>query len=278
VQVAVGCGDTQASTVGAGVVGEPTVVYIAGSTDCVTIPMQSPTTDLRWINAGHVVPDRWLGIGSTSAAGASVDWFVRHFLPGADGHERMVRLAKGASTDVPPVLYLPYLAGERTPLWDPQATGVFFGLTASAGLEHLARGVFEGTAFALRDVITCLEEITPEGVGDIVAAGGGARNGFWNQVKANALQKPLRVCDTGESGCKAAALLAGVGSGVFPSVEQAAESVRATLTYHAVEPDECFADYYDGLFDAYQSLYRNTRELMHRIPQLRNPIRDGGDG
>ncbi|NQT85498.1 hypothetical protein HQ560_01960, partial [bacterium] len=193
VPVVCGCGDVPASALGVGAVDSSTVIYVAGSTDCIAVPTTAPTPDLRWVNAAYVPRGRWLPIGTATSSGVSVEWFTREFLDG--GVQEMMALAEQADLGSGRVLYVPYLQGERTPIWDPQARGIFFGLSTTTTRADLARAVLEGTAFGLRQIMECLEGVVDEPVSEIRAVGGGTRNPLWNQMKADVLRTRLAVLE-----------------------------------------------------------------------------------
>jgi xylulokinase len=260
--VVAGCGDVVASAFGAGARLDGTAVYIAGSTDCVAAVMPRPAADCAWVNCAYVSRETWLGIGTTTSSGASVEWFTREFLPSGD-LALMTELAASSLPRSSRLLYLPYLQGERTPVWDPQAKGLFIGLTASTKRGDLARAVFEGVAFALRQVIAC----AGSEISEIRAVGGGTRNDLWNQIKADVLNLPLHVLTFQEMGTLGAALLAGVGGEVYGSLEQAMRVTDQAIGARIIEPDPERARLYDELFALYAELYPQTKALVHSLSQ-----------
>lgn len=304
--VVAGCGDVVASAVGAGLAsggaGGEWAVYIAGSSDSLTVPMARPSEGRGCVNCACVPRGVWLGIGTTTSSGASVDWFAREFLETASCHGG--RMPAGESlavvTDLaassPPgangLLFTPYLQGERTPLWDPRARGGFFGLTLTSGRADLARAVFEGTAFSFRQMVESLEGFAGTELREIRAVGGGTRNALWNQIKADVLQRKIRVLGFQETGTLGAALLAGVGAGVYRSFEEAADvpagprrAEAATAAQpggeaEVIEPDPARADVYARLFELYSTVYRRTRDIAHGLggEHLSAATRAGGGG
>ena len=275
--VVAGSGDVVASAVGAGArLGGP-VVYIAGSTDCVAVPMARPTADAAWVNCAYIDPGTWLGVGATTSSGVSVDWFAGEFLPETRffGKKRVsdqaLDMMTGLAASSPPgsnrLLYLPYLQGERTPVWDPLARGVLIGFTPSTTRGDLARAVFEGTAFALRQVIERAGSAMQGPGPGIRAVGGGTRNALWNQIKADVLQIPLHVLAFQETSALGAALLAGVGCGAYRSFAEATEVAERMARAEVVEPNPRWAGLYDQLFDLYARVYPQTKEIVHQLSQ-----------
>jgi len=233
--VVCGCGDVPASAVGCGAEEPGTVIYVAGSTDCVAAPKASPTPDRRWVNSAYVPPTELAGSAPLGSGG---------------------------------LLYLPYLQGERTPLWDPKARGSFFGLTAETSRPHLARAVLEGTAFALRGIIDCLEEVLGTSVQEIRAVGGGTRNPLWNQIKADVLRKRLAVLEFQETSALGAALLAGMGAGIYEDFAQATALARSCNRAALVEPHPERAERYDQLYRFFTGLYPATRVIAHALGEF----------
>ena len=266
-----GAGDVPVSAVGTGAESAGSVAYTVGSTDCVAVPMTRPTNDRRWINCAYIPHDVWLGIGTITSSGVSIEWFTREVLgqTGGDAVTHMTELAALAAPGCQGLLYLPYLQGERTPIWDPIARGAFLGLTTRTTKADLARAIFEGTAFALRHVIECLEDVVEEPVGRIRAVGGGARNMLWNQIKADMLQREIDVLDFQETGTLGAALLAGLGAGVYGSFAEAVAVARRVGDTQTVAPDPAKAALYDELFALYVQGYPATRDIARGLAECR---------
>lgn len=279
--VVCGCGDVPASALGAGAADGSTVVYVAGSTDCIAVPTRAPTRDRRWVNSAYIPRGLWLPIGTATSSGVSVEWFLREFLPdaGEAGLRQLTELAQQAPLGCHGLLFLPYLQGERTPIWDPHARGAFFGLSTATTRADLARAVLEGTAFALGQVIECLESIVGQPVAEIRAVGGGTRNPLWNQIKADVLQKRLAILDFQETSALGAALLAALGIGLHgPALSEAegsfaaaAAAARACGAARVVEPCAANAERYEELSRLFAALYPATRPIAHALglPLLR---------
>jgi len=264
--VVAGAGDVPISAVGAGA-GPGMAAYVVGSTDCVSLPMSKPTDDHRWVNCAYVTKGQWLGIGTTTSTGVSVEWFVREILGtgGSAGYALMTELAESAPPGSNGLLFTPYLQGERTPIWDPMARGAFTGLTASTTRADMARAVFEGTSFALKHVMDCAESVAGEPVKEIRALGGGTKNDLWNRVKADILQTSLHVLEFQEAGSFGAALLAGIGEGVYSDLAEAVKVARGVGGVRTVEPNPALADTYRELFGIYSDVYPRTSAINQSL-------------
>ncbi len=259
-----GCGDVPAAAFGAGVRDGAELAYVAGSTDCVSWPRTSPAPGLTWVNCAYLRPGNWLAIGTSTSAGVSVDWFCREVLgtPGPAGVKAMTALARQSPAGSHGVVFLPYLQGERTPVWDPQAQGLFFGVRSSTTRADLARAVFEGTAFALRDILQSLAARDSGPPPLIRAVGGCTANTLWNQVKSDVLGCELRIPDFQATGILGAALPAGVASGAHASLAAASAVARAAIGTKPVLPDPQTAEVYADRFAVYRQLYPRLRRVM----------------
>jgi xylulokinase len=189
--------------------------------------------------------------GAMAATGAALDWFARDVLGGLP----IPRLLEEAATVAPGadgLIFLPYLAGERSPLWDPDARGAFVGLTLRHGRAHLARAIIEAAAFAIRHVATpILDAGLP--VTAMRACGGPAQDDGWNQVKADVTGFVVEVPRVLETTTMGAAIVAAVGTEAYPDVPAAIRAM--TAIDRRFEPDPERARIYDRAFDAYVELY-----------------------
>jgi xylulokinase len=248
-RVVAGGGDFAASALGAGVVEEGEACLMLGTAGNLLAPRRSPRFDSRLINAHHVGCDRWLVLGGT-LCGAALEWFRRVAARGASFEELEAEAAR-----VPPgaggVLFLPYLQGERTPVWDEAARGVFAGLDLSHERGHLYRAVLEGIALGFRH---CREVVGP--VAEVVAANGAGKSALLRQILADALGAPLLYAPNGGGTVAGAAILAGLGAGLVADVA-AGRAWRGEHVRH--EPDANAGAVYDERFAARLALYEGVR-------------------
>ena len=269
--VVLGCGDAAAATFGAGGRAGGPAVYVAGSTDCLNVPSPAPPVGTGWVSCAWIERGVWMGTGTTTSSGVSVEWFAREVLGGGDdAPRRMAELAASSPPGANGLLYTPYLQGERTPVWDPLARGVFVGLTSATTRADLARAVLEGPAFALRQVAARLDDVAGCHVEHIRAVGGPTGNALWNRIKADILGRPLAVLRFQETGVLGAAILAGVGSGVFGSLEEAGR-VTDSLESDEVAPDPVKAEAYNELFALYEEIHPRLKDTMHGLARLALP-------
>ncbi len=159
------------------------------------------------------------------------------------------------------VVFLPYMSGERSPIWDTEAKGVYFGLDFSKTRGHMARATMEGVAYSLRHNIE-VAEAAGSSVGTLRAMGGAANSLVWTQLKADITQKPIEIPASDTASTLGAALLAGVGVGAYKNFEEATTKTVAVKRYH--EPNPALKAVYDDGYDTYLKLYENLKDLMHK--------------
>jgi xylulokinase len=184
-------------------------------------------------------------MGVTLAAGLSLRWFRDQFgvvaaATSVGGTRDPYEYLSDEAASVPPgaegLLWTPYLMGERTPHLDPHARGALVGLTASHTRAHVVRAILEGVAFSLQDTFEIFDEMQVP-VTRVRLGGGGARSPIWRQVQADVYGHDAEIVEAEEGAAYGAALLAGVGSQVWPSVDAACDAVVRVARTVTVDPD-----------------------------------------
>jgi xylulokinase len=208
------------------------------------------------------LPGRWVVGGAMAATGTALDWFRDAILGGGFTTERLIAEASEVPAGAEGLVFLPYLAGERSPLWDPTARGAFAGLTLTHGRAHLTRAILEAAALAIRHVA---EPIVASGasVSAMRACGGPARSRTWNQLKADVTGFPVDVPHVLETSVVGSAILAAAGVGVHPDVTSA---IRAMARIESrIEPRPELRGVYDGLFAAYLALHPAVAPILRPL-------------
>jgi xylulokinase len=263
--VVAGAGDQSAGAVGMGIVTPGTVSATIGTSGVVFAATDRPAIDKRGRlhTFCHAIPGRWHVMGVTQAAGLSLRWFRDTFGVSENGHcAPYERLAEEAA-NVPPgadgVMWAPYLMGERTPHLDPTARAALIGLTASHGRGHIVRAIMEGVAFSLRDTFSIFSEMQVP-VKKIRLGGGGARSQVWRQIQADVYGHHVEILQAEEGAAYGAALLAGVGAGIWSSVDEACRScVRVASTVrHDLETTKLM----NGRYEVYRRIYPTLRAVQ----------------
>ena len=263
--VVAGGGDQAAGAVGMGIVRAGAVSATIGTSGVVFA-----ATDRQALEPGgrihtfcHAVPGRWHVMGVTLAAGLSLRWFRDHLCPssgdGRDPYGQMTDEAMKAPAGSDGVLWAPYLMGERTPHLDPHARAALVGLSGSHTRGHVVRAVLEGVAFSLKDSFTLFEEMGVP-LKSVRLGGGGARSAVWRQIQADVYGYPVEMVEAEEGAAYGAALLAGVGGGVWPTVDEACDAVvrvRARVT-----PDATNQAVLARQYERYRALYPALRGLQ----------------
>ena len=260
--------DAACGTLGAGVIHPGETQEQGGQAGGMSICMDSYKADPRLILGFHVVPGQWLLQGGTTGGGGVMRWFEREF---AD-YERSISVETGKSSlqqlnevgeTIAPgcdgVVFLPYMSGERSPIWNPHAKGVFFGLDFAKTKGHMLRDCMEGVALSLRHNLEAAEEAGAR-VDVLRAMGGSANSLLWTQIKSDITGKPIVVPSSDTATTLGAAILAGVGVGFYESYEEAvALTVKETRRH---EPNEKNKEVYDRTYETYRMLYRSLEDLM----------------
>jgi xylulokinase len=261
--VVAGAGDQAAGAVGLGVVKVGAVHATIGTSGVVFASTDRPALDPRGRlhTFCHAVRDRWHVMGVTQAAGLSLRWFRDTFgateQDGRDVYERLADEAAKIPVGCDGVMWAPYLMGERTPHLDPDARAALVGLAANHGRGHIIRAILEGVAFSLRDSFSIFNEMNVP-VRNIRLGGGGARSDLWRQIQADVYGHSVEIVEAEEGAAYGAALLAGVGAKVWPTVDAACEVVRVQRT---IQPDATSVATLDSAYKTYRRIYPALREI-----------------
>jgi xylulokinase len=266
--VVAGAGDSQAGAVGCGVIkaGIASSNIGTGGQIFTTLDELMVDTKNRVHTFCHAVPNKWCLQGAILSAGLSLRWFRDSFahmekIVGAfsdiDPYDLLSKEAETVEPGCNGLIFLPYLQGERSPHMDPKARGGFFGLTLQHNRQHFIRAIMEGVVYALRD---CLETFRELGVKieKIIARGGGSRSNLWRQIQADIFRSTIVKTRVEEDSAFGAALMAGVGVGIYPSLENACEKAVEAVSIN--EPDGERAKIYERIYnEVYRNLYSSLK-------------------
>lgn len=271
-----GAGDNAAAAVGTGVVSDGKAFVTIGTSGVVFAHTSKINIDPK----GRVhtfcaaVPGTWHVMGVTQAAGLSLRWFkeqmceeikVQADKEGLDVYEKMTNMADQSPIGAHKLLYLPYLNGERTPHLDPDCRGVFFGMSSVHTKADFIRAVMEGVTYSLKD---CLGIILEMGytVDEMMACGGGGKSIFWRQMLSDNFDCKVQTLTSDEGPALGVAILAGVGAGIFSSVEEACSQViHKKSQQHPIDEN---TKVYEKYYKAYQGLYRTLKESFKELSEL----------
>ncbi len=271
-----GAGDQAAGAVGNGIVMSGIVSATLGTSGVVFAHADQPTRDPagRVHTMCHAVPGKWCVFGCMLSAGGSFQWF-RNQLGQAeialakkqkvDPYELLIAGAQRAPGGCEGLFFLPYLTGERCPHPDPNARGGWIGLTARTTRDMLIRSVLEGVTYGMRDALEIMKQMNVA-ISQVRASGGGARSDFWRQLQADVYQQPIVLTNATEGPAYGVALLAGVGTGVWKSVEEACKSsIKQT---QKVSPNKKTAALYERHYRVYDKLYGDLKDRFTEMASL----------
>lgn len=271
-----GGGDQAAGAVGNGIIQSGVISVTTGTSGVIFSSTDSPLRDpeSRLHTFCHAVPNKWHVMGVMLSAGGGLRWYrdtlclaetqVANIM-GIDPYKVIAQEAEAAPPGGEGLFFLPYLTGERTPHPDPNARGAFIGLTLRHNKAHLARAVMEGVAFGLRDSLEILRSMNIS-IGNVRASGGGARSEFWRQIQADIFKTTLSVMSVDEGPAQGAALLAGVGAGLYQNIEEACSVLVKVAGTTAPNPEN--SANYDRYYDVYRTLYPALQPQFTQISEL----------
>ena len=272
--VVAGGHDQPMNALGAGVIREGMAVDGMGTVECITVAFENPVTneDMRTRNYccyPHVCNDLYASLAFNYSSGAILRWFRDNFgraevqQAQAEGRD-VYDILLSDLPDGPTGLYLiPYFAGSGTPYMDPLSKGVMVGLTLGCDQKTFIKGLIEGICYELALNVRGLDDAGVE-VDRLRCTGGGSKSPYWLQLKADITGRECVTLNVSESGCQAAAMLAGVQAGVYGSVEEAlAGLVREKQSFG---PRESEHQRYAEHFEVYRSIWPAVRDVVHRIP------------
>ena len=268
--VVAGGGDQSAQAVGVGVVRPGTIAVTLGTSGVVFAATESPLIEAggRLHAFCHAVAGRWHLMGVMLSAAGSLQWYHDNFAP-----DRSFADLVADAAEVPPgsegLLFLPYLSGERTPHPDPLARGAWIGLTGRHGPAHLTRSILEVVAFGLKDIFCLMADAGLASVDQIRLSGGGAKSALWRQILADVFAAELVTVNTTEGAAFGAALLAGVGAGVWSNVDEAC--AKTVFVSQSIVPNTRAIETYRAMYRHYESLYPALKQTFHALGSRESP-------
>ena len=267
IPVVYGGGDQSMQAVGNGVIKPRILSSTIGTGGQLFITLDKFTYDpkLRIHTFCHALPDTYHLQGAILSAGLSLKWLRENILHTSDSYpifdEEVDKIKVGSEG----IIFLPYLLGERSPYMNPEAKGVFFGLSLKHHRAHLVRAVMEGVVFALRDCLEVFKELGIK-IEQVIASGGGAKSRVWRQIQADILNEEISMTQSIEPAAMGAAILAGIGVGIYKDVEDGCRKV-VKLKEEKTRPIPENVDIYNKQFEIYKSLYQDLKEDFKRLKE-----------
>ncbi len=271
-----GAGDNAAAAIGTGVAKDGKAFTTIGTSGVVFAHTSQVSIDPkgRVHTCCAAVPGSWHVMGVTQGAGLSLKWFRDNFCNaeketakymGVDEYYLMDKQAETVPIGANRLLYLPYLMGERTPHLDPDARGMFFGLSAMHTKKEMLRAVLEGVSYSLRDCVEVFREMNID-VSDMMACGGGGTSPLWRSMLADLYNCPVKTVASKEGPALGVALLAGVGAGIYSSVPEACEAVVKTDKVQNPVAENVPA--YESFYRLYTEIYPALKAQFAKLATL----------
>jgi xylulokinase len=275
--IAGGGSDNAAGAVGAGIIREDLILDSIGTSGVVFTSINKPLYDPegRLHSFCHAIKEKWHLTGVTLSAAGSFRWYADKFgaspdmikkYPGTKTYKILDKQAERAPVGSGNLIFLPYLSGERTPHADPDARGVFFGISYPHSSDHFIRAIMEGVAFSQLDCFSLMKELNID-ADTIILSGGGSRSRIWRQIIADILSKKVITLKIDESPSFGAAIIAGKGSGVFPDLKDVSDKIISNIDEEN-HPLGSNVKKYKKIYRIYKSLYESLKDNFKELSIL----------
>lgn len=268
--------DAACCSLGAGILNPGQTQEQGGQAGGMSIQVDTPLIHPRLILGHHVIPNQWLLQGGTVGGGGTLRWFNEEL----GAYEQQIGRERGISSfeimseeagkiraGSDGLIFLPYMAGERSPLWNSKARGVFFGLSYEKKRTHMIRSIMEGVGFSLLHNLETAKEVGAE-VDILTSVGGAANSQIWTQIKADITGKVIQVPFSDHATSLGAAILAGVGTGVYEGFQQGVERTVRIQRIHY--PDATNHKIYKEYYKLYLELYERLKDSYEKLYDLQN--------
>jgi xylulokinase len=263
--VVAGCMDTVGAAIGSAVLDAGDTFYTLGTLGRLCCCLSKPQFDMRFINICHAIENRWLAMGLMHGGGLALRWFRDEFgsfevteaqKTGRSPYEIIDEEAAKVSAGSRNIIFLPYMSGERSPIWDPKARGVFFGFTAQHKRSDFIRAIEEGVAYSLRHNLEIFEDIGFK-VDKMRMGGGGARSKLWRQIISDVTGKKMEITQNLATENFGDALIAGLGVKVFLNIDDVRRIVKVE---EEIKPNMENYKLYTKMFGIYKNLYEHLKD------------------
>jgi len=272
-----GSSDNSASALGSGMTQSGEVSLILGTAGVITVCSDHPLEDAlgRTLCWHYCLPHHWVTLGIMQTAGESLEWFKNAFdkaedekATSKDIFERYNKSIQAIPEGCDGLTFLPYLNGERTPYWDTNARGVFFGINLKTSKAHFVRAIMEGVSYAFRNNIETVESLGIN-INEVRAVGGGLKSQIWLEILGKVLRKPIVTVNVPDTANLGNILLCGKALGIYASYTEAVKQmVKIENRVYYPEGAVCYEKQYPLFLELYQALkpsYRYVAENCENI-------------
>ncbi len=256
-----GSTDNSAAALGAGMSESGQVTLIIGTAGVISVCSDRPLPDPkdRTLCWNYCLRDKWITLGITQTAGESLNWFKNAFDKTEEqGSGDIFDQYNQAIADIPDgaggLIFLPYLNGERTPYWDANARGVYYGINLFTSKSHFIKALMEGVSFALRNCVETVESLGID-IDQISAVGGGLKSDSWLNTLGKILRKPIRTVKMADTGLVGNMLICAKALGNSKSIEESARIlIRFEKQIHYTEASPVYEKQYGLFLELYEDL------------------------
>lgn len=256
-----GSADHAATSLGAGVTNPGEVTAIVGTAGVVSVLSNEPIKDPeeRIFCWNYCLEDKWVNLAPMQTAGKALDWYKKTFdssqeNPFEDYNKNIQEIPDGSEG----LIFLPYLIGERAPIWDPDARGVFFGISNNHNKYHFVKSIMEGVSYAFRQNIDVVESLGID-INTLKFLGGGSNSQEWIKIMAKVLNKRIKPVQGSELGAIGTSILGGASTGVFDNITHATKTM--TKAGNLTSYDE-LPEVYRENYDKYKKIYQRLKDLF----------------
>ena len=248
--------DGCSAAVETGVIDPGVVAEMTGTSTVLIMPTDGNNFNDAFVAIDHAIANRQLRLGAMVASGASVSWLMTNILKDQNSMPELTQMATEVAPGCEGLIFLPYMMGERSPIWNTNARGVFFGLTLTTTPQMMFRAVLEGTAFALAHNVEIGKQSGIK-IDEIRSIGGGSKSELWNQIKADVLGLPIAILKDSSGAAVGDAYLAGLGSGSFSDIRDVINSTVSIENRYL--PNKTNHDYYQERYARFRNLYESLK-------------------
>ncbi|WP_018921981.1 xylulokinase [Salsuginibacillus kocurii] len=265
--VVAGAADTACSSLAIGL--KPQEMFESvGTSNVLTVCTDNPKElDTRMLNRCHVIKNEWLSHGPMSTPGASIAWFYNEFLKNTEHGSKdrvLEEYSKSSAPGASGVFFLPYMLGERAPIWDGDARGVFFGLHLNTSKADMLQAIYEGCSYGLKQIYDIINtNYNLKDPHSFCSIGGGSKNVHWAQTKATILNANINVKNVSETAVIGCCLLAAKALGYISSFEESSFQLKNS-TYKTIKPKTELQTFYQDLYQFFCEIYPTIKPLYRK--------------
>jgi len=272
-KVIVGGADTTIAALGCGAIDEGDLVVNIGTCSDVTMCLNYPVVDkeMRMGCYPYLAKGSYLTIAGANSSGISLKWFRDQFCEiekikarkkRTDTYKILDKLAKEIPPGCEGLIFLPYLSGERSPIFNPKARGIFAGINLKHTKAHFIRSILEGVALSIKDRINIHKELGLE-IKKVILTGGGAESKLWRQIVTDMIETPTYIVEEENATCLGAAMLAVVGAEIYSDIKEACKNMG--FLGNKSFPIESNSKVYQEEYTLYKMLYKSNINFFNQL-------------